>query len=275
MNAIQKSLLMNALFSSTSGALLLLFNRPVAKIFGTPNSVPFLIIGAVLLFFSATIFFEIKKQRPVSILWIIAQDFLWVTASIIIVVTNYFEVSKVGNTSIAAVAFIVLFMGVNQSKALAQVDSIDNKNTKHFRFERVVKAPKHKVWEVISDVANYHEVAPNIDDVKIISGEGQGLVRSCSHGAESWTETCTLWDEEKSYSFEVNTAAPDYPYPFRYLKGTWEVQELDSNTTKIIMLFDFRYKHKYQNWLLHPLLRNKFKKTANELLENWQVLLEK
>lgn len=275
MNAIQKSLLMNALFSSTSGALLLLFNRPVAKIFGTPNSVPFLIIGAVLLFFSATIFFEIKKQRPLSILWIIAQDFLWVTASIIIVVTNYFEVSKVGNTSIAAVAFIVLFMGVNQSKALAQVDSIDNKNTKHFRFERVVKAPKHKVWEVISDVANYHEVAPNIDDVKIISGEGQGLVRSCSHGAESWTETCTLWDEEKSYSFEVNTAAPDYPYPFRYLKGTWEVQELDSNTTKIIMLFDFRYKHKYQNWLLHPLLRNKFKKTANELLENWQVLLEK
>lgn len=275
MNAIQKSLLMNALFSSTSGALLLLFNRPVAKIFGTPNSVPFLIIGAVLLFFSATILFEIKKQRPLSILWIIAQDFLWVIASIIIVVTNYFEVSKVGNTSIAAVAFIVLFMGVNQSKALAQVDSIDNKNTKHFRFERVVKAPKHKVWEVISDVANYHEVAPNIDDVKIISGEGQGLVRSCSHGAESWTETCTLWDEEKSYSFEVNTAAPDYPYPFRYLKGTWEVQELDSNTTKIIMLFDFRYKHKYQNWLLHPLLRNKFKKTANELLENWQVLLEK
>lgn len=275
MNAIQKSLLMNALFSSTSGVLLLLFSHPIAKIFGTTNSVPFLIIGAVLLLFSATIFFEIKKQRPLSILWIIAQDFLWVAASIIIVVTNYFEVSKVGNTSIAAVAFIVLFMGVNQSKALAQVDSIDNKNTKHFRFERVVKAPKHKVWEVISDVANYHEVAPNIDDVKIISGEGQGLVRSCSHGAESWTETCTLWDEEKSYSFEVNTAAPDYPYPFRYLKGTWEVQELDSNTTKIIMLFDFRYKHKYQNWLLHPLLRNKFKKTANELLENWQVLLEK
>jgi hypothetical protein len=40
------------------------------------------------------------------------------------------------------------------------------------------------------------------------------------------------------------------------------------------MLFDFQYKRKYQNLLLHPLLKGKFSKTAEELLENWQKMLE-
>jgi len=168
-----------------------------------------------------------------------------------------------------------LFMGINQSKALAQVDSSAVKGKKHFRFERIVKASKPAVWKVIADVANYDKVAPNIDDVKIISGEGQGMVRSCSHGKDSWTETCSMWQEEKTYSFEVNTAAPNYPYPFKFLKGTWEVQEIDSTTTKIVMLFDFEYKHGFQNILVHPLLKGKFTKTAHELLDNWQKMLEK
>ena len=84
-----------------------------------------------------------------------------------------------------------------------------------------------------------------------------------------------MWMEEKAYSFEVDTKAPDYPYPFKFLKGTWEVQELNSGTTKITMIFDFQYKRKYQNWLLHPLLKGKFLKTGDELLDNWQKMLEK
>ena len=226
-------------------------------------------------FFSSTIIYEIIKQRPVAVLWIIVQDFLWVAGSIVLVAINPFEISKTGNSVIAIIAFVVLFMGVNQSKALAQVDSSNNKKSKHFKFERVIRADKQSVWKAIADVSNYDKVAPNIDAVKIISGEGRGMVRSCSHGKDSWTETCSMWIEEKAYSFEVNTSAPDYPYPFKFLKGTWEVQEIDSATTKVTMLFDFQYKRKYQNWLLHPLLKSKFSKTAEELLDNWQKMLEK
>ncbi|MBA3986895.1 MAG: SRPBCC family protein [Flavobacteriales bacterium] len=243
--------------------------------FETTNTTVFWVIGIVLLFFASTIIYEIIKQQPIAVLWIIIQDFLWVIGSIALIAVNPFEISKAGNSTIAIIAFIVLFMGINQSKALAQVDSAGNKKDKHFKFERIIKADKQSVWKVISDVANYDKVAPNIDAVKIISGEGRGMVRSCSHGKDSWSETCSMWIEEKAYSFEVNTSAPDYPYPFRFLKGTWEVQEIDSSTTKIIMLFDFQYKRKYQNWLLHPLLKGKFSKTAEELLDNWQKLLGK
>ncbi len=275
MNKLQKSLRLNAIFSGISGITLIVLNKQIANLFETTNTTVFWVIGIVLLFFASTIIYEIIKQQPIAVLWIIIQDFLWVIGSIALIAVNPFEISKAGNSTIAIIAFIVLFMGINQSKALAQVDSAGNKKDKHFKFERIIKADKQSVWKVISDVANYDKVAPNIDAVKIISGEGRGMVRSCSHGKDSWSETCSMWIEEKAYSFEVNTSAPDYPYPFRFLKGTWEVQEIDSSTTKIIMLFDFQYKRKYQNWLLHPLLKGKFSKTAEELLDNWQKLLGK
>ena len=273
MNKLQKSLRLNAIFSGISGISLITLNKQLANLFETPNTTVFVLIGIVLLFFASTIIYEIIKQRPVAILWIIVQDFLWVAGSIILVAIDPFEISKTGNSVIAIIAFVVLFMCINQSKALAQIDST-NKKSKHFKFERVIKASKQSVWKAISDVANYDKVAPNIDAVKIISGEGRGMVRSCSHGKDSWSETCSMWIEEKAYSFEVNTMAPDYPYPFNFLKGTWEVQEMDSTNTKVTMLFDFRYKRKYQNWLLHPLLKGKFSKTAEELLDNWQKMLE-
>lgn len=275
MNRLQKSLRLNAIFSGISGIILIALNNQLANLFETPNKTVFIIIGIALLFFASTIIYEIKKQRPLAILWIIVQDFLWVAGSIILVAINPFEITKAGSAVIAIIAFVVLFMGINQSKALAKIDSTNNKKSKHFKFERIIKASKQSVWKVISDVANYDKVAPNIDNVKIISGEGNGMVRSCSHGKDSWTETCSMWVEEKSYSFEVNTSAPDYPYPFKFLKGTWEVQEIDNSTTRIVMLFDFQYKRNFQNWLLHPLLKGKFSKTANELLDNWQHILEK
>lgn len=274
MNTLQKSLRLNALFSGFSGLFLILLNQEIANAFSISNTHVFWIIGLALLFFASTIIFEIVKQRPLFVLLIIMQDFLWVLASIILLILDPFEISRVGNSTIAVVGFLVLLLSVNQSKALAQIDTTDDFKTKHFRFERLVKAGKQTVWSVISDVANYDQVAPNIDDVKIISGEGRGMVRSCSHGKDSWTESCSMWIEEKSYSFEVNTSAPDYPYPFKFLKGTWEVQEIDSTTTRIVMLFDFQYKRKFQNWLLHPLLKGKFSKTAETLLDNWQKQIE-
>ncbi len=127
---------------------------------------------------------------------------------------------------------------------------------------------------MISDVGNYHTVAPNIDNSQIISGEKNGMVRSCSHGKDSWTETCTLWEDESQYSFKVNTEAEDYPYPLKFLKGTWIVNEVSNNETEIIMVFEFEYKKAIQNVLIHPLMKFQFTKVCKEVLDNWQAKIE-
>jgi ribosome-associated toxin RatA of RatAB toxin-antitoxin module len=274
MNKLQKTLLTNAVFSSVSGASLIFASQYFAQLFAISYYSIFWIVGLVLLLFSLTILYEIKRQNPIGVLFIIIQDFLWVIGSVILLIFKPFDISTTGNGIIAVIALIVLLMGINQSNALAQIDH-KKQGTKQLSFNRTVKANQEKTWKVISDVANYHKVAPNIDDVKIISGEGKGMVRSCSHGKNSWKETCTAWVDKKAYSFEVDTFVPDYPFPFKSLKGTWEIEDLGNHSTIIKMNFEFQYKRKFQNWLLHPLLKNKFSKVAEELLDNWQSIIEK
>ncbi len=274
MNTLQKFLTINAAFSTASGALLLAFQEKIEHIFNVKPNYFFFIIGILLLFFAVTIIVEIKKQRALPVLWIIVQDMLWVVGSIVLLIFNPFHISAEGNIIIAIVALIVLILGLGQAKGLARADEEKQVGLKIFKFKRKVKGTKSKVWEVISDVANYHEVAPNIDGSKIISGEKKGMIRSCSHGKDSWTEKCTLWEDEKQYSFAVDTKAPDYPYPLESLKGSWIVDEISRNECEITMVFEFEYQKKIQNVLVHPFMKYKFTKVCKELLDNWQNMIE-
>ncbi|TPN81682.1 hypothetical protein [Aquimarina algicola] len=121
MNILQKSLLANSIFSSASGILLIIFNRYIADLFGVSSTTAFWVTGIVLLFFAITIIIEIVKQRRLAIIWIIIQDILWVLASIILVITNPFSITKPGNYMISIIAFIVLCMAILQARALSQI----------------------------------------------------------------------------------------------------------------------------------------------------------
>lgn len=273
MNKLQKVLSINSIFSGISGLGLILFHKAIANLFNIDQSSIFWIIGSVLIFFSLTILYEVKKQRRLAVIWIIIQDFIWVIGSIVLLILKPFNISNAGNNAIAILALIIFLMAINQSTVLAQAKNTVEKGRKQLVFKRIIKANKSEVWKVVSDVASYHQVAPNIDEVTIVSGKDEGMVRSCSHGKDSWTETCSVWQEGNTYSFIVNTSAPDYPYPLSFMQGTWNINEIDANHTEIEMVFEFTYKNKILN-LIHPIMKMKFKKISNELLDNWQKTLE-
>jgi len=274
MNVLQIALLGNGIFSLSSGLFLLIFKNRVTQWFGLEKSIIFLIIGLGLLYFSYSIFIQLKNPDPEAVFYIIVQDLIWVLASIVILLIKPFNISVLGHQIILGVAFIVLFFGIGQSVGLAQIDSIKDKGVKLLTFERIINASKENTWKVISDVSNYHKVAPNIDSVEIISGEGEGMVRSCSHKKDNWTEVATLWEEGEQYSFKVNTDAEDYPYPLKFLQGTWKVEEVTASQTKVTMVFEFTYKHTIHNLLIHPFMKKQFNKICQELLDNWQKELE-
>lgn len=273
MNTLNKALTANFITSLCTGLILLIFQKAVANIFGVQPHPVFPVIGAGLLLFALTIALEIKKQRSLAILWISIQDLMWVAGSTTILIIQPFDISTTGYWIIDIVAMLVLIYAIFQLIGLGRMDT--RNGAKVMSFRRVVKADKKMVWNIVTDLGNYHKVAPNIDDVKIISGEGKGMIRSCSHGKDSWEETCTLWVEEKMYAFEVDTTAPDYPFPFSYLKGTWEVNPINKTETEILMEFEAVYKKKIYNSLMHPLAKIKFGKVGEELLDNWQKMAEK
>ncbi|WP_062053276.1 type II toxin-antitoxin system RatA family toxin [Aquimarina longa] len=273
MSFLQTVLLCNTIFSFITGISLILFNKTIASWFNKQNSVIFWVIGIGLLYFSYSVYIQIKNPKPDAVFYIITQDIIWVLVSVVIVIIKPFNISTIGYQTISIIAFIILLFGIGQTIGLAQIDNVSQKKVKHLEYKRIVNASKKSTWEVISDVANYHKVAPNIDRVEIISGKGEGMVRSCSHKADSWTETAILWEEGEQYSFRVHTNAKDYPYPLKLLKGTWKVVEISENKTKIIMMFDFAYKKKIHNIIIHPFMKKEFNKISNELLDNWVDIL--
>ncbi|HAS43411.1 MAG TPA: hypothetical protein DCS93_23225 [Microscillaceae bacterium] len=274
MTTLNRALTANFLTSLLFGIILIFFQAQVAQLFGVTPHVVFPIIGAGLLLFALSIAIEIKKQRPLAIFWISAQDALWVITSAVVLVWQPWPISAAGYWIIDGVAMLVLLFCVLQIKGLAQINT--RNGAKILTFKRVINAPQARVWEIITQFEEFHLVAPNIDAVEILSDQtqGTGMIRACSHGSKSWQETCTLWDEGKKYAFEVDTQAPDYPFPFAALRGTWELYPLNEQRTEILMEFEVTYKKKIHQALLHPIAQWQHRKTGETLLNNWQKMAE-
>ncbi len=151
------------------------------------------------------------------------------------------------------------------------------KGEQHFTAERIVNAPKDKVWEIISDVGNYHKVtAPGIYNVAIIEGQGLGLKRVCSApDGTSWEETCTLWNPGKEFQFVVNTRKEDYPFPLRSLSGSWKVDSIGPSKTKLSMDFNYQFKSPFLSGYFISMGKEQAEKDTEFLLDNWQRLAEK
>jgi len=272
MKRLKFALTFNAIFSFVTGLLLVTMPDYISQLFGVNHGASFSYLGLSLVLFSIIVLY-VSRQRHIHILnalIISLLDLIWVLASLIILILDPFQFKMTGDIIIAAVALIVLLIAIMQIFGITKLDQKNNSGYKEFRFERSVPANKSRVWQVISDVANYHHFAPNIDDVEIISGNGKGMIRKCSQGKNSWTEDCIKWKDGDQFSFRVNTNEPDYPYPLSFLQGTWKATPVSDGESKIEMIFELKYSSKSFNILLHPLMAPKFRNIVEELLDNWE-----
>ena len=138
-----------------------------------------------------------------------------------------------------------------------------------FKIEREVSAPANLVWQVISDVVGYADIAPNLSKAEIISGQGQGMQRRCwdTRGG-TWAEQCVLWEEGRRYSMEVDTS--DYPYPFAKMQGTWGLTE-GTQGVQIQMEFDYTPKYGPLGWMMDKVyIKPAFSRICEKLMDNWE-----
>lgn len=133
----------------------------------------------------------------------------------------------------------------------------------------MIPASKEVVWKVIADVGNYHRYATGLDNVTIVSGSGEGMVRSCSDEQGAWLETCTAWDEGNSYSFNVDPGT-GFPYPFKLMKGTWSVHSIDENFSEIRIEFNYQFPYRWMSWMFSDATHEAFDEGDKTLLDNWE-----
>ena len=267
---LKNVLLVNALSTLLSGLCLILFHQQLARIFEINSGTPFWVLGLVITYFSFTMFYEWKRLRALALLWILLQDTFFVLGCLAILLWQPFAISTTGYLLIALFSLIIVFFIVYQSIGLAQLDSLPGTSTKVLLQKTVVHADRESCWQVIADLENYHKLAPNIDAVRILSGSGKGMVRSCSHGENSWSETCTLWEKGTAYAFEIDTNAPNYPYPFKKLSGHWQLTAISPSQTELSLTFKVQYAIRIYNLLLHPFAMYKYTRIVEELLSNWK-----
>lgn len=121
MNYLQITLLSNALFSLLTGLSLIVFHKKTANWFGQQKTTIFWIIGIGLLFFSYSVFTQVKLPNPDAVFYIIIQDSIWVLASIAILWIRPFKITTVGYRIIAGIAAIVLIFGALQLLGYNQI----------------------------------------------------------------------------------------------------------------------------------------------------------
>ncbi len=122
MISLKQVLLVNAVSSGATGALLMLFPAPVARLFGVDAVVPFLAVGAFLLVFAAGVGYEGMQQppRPGRVQRIIALDVAWVVGSLVAVGGLLPVLSSLGSGLILAVAGWVAVMAFLQARGLRE-----------------------------------------------------------------------------------------------------------------------------------------------------------
>ncbi|MEM8908135.1 MAG: hypothetical protein AAGD05_09845 [Bacteroidota bacterium] len=123
MNSIQqlkKVLMANAIFSASSGLLLIIARTSIAQLMGITQPLTLLGIGVGLLLFALSVFWESRRTtiQKKNVQWIIIQDWLWVIGSTGILLFQAFSLTGLAYALIFGVALIVASFAILQHQHL-------------------------------------------------------------------------------------------------------------------------------------------------------------
>ncbi|ROQ21555.1 polyketide cyclase/dehydrase/lipid transport protein [Marinimicrobium koreense] len=281
-------LALNATFSLAIGGDLLVASGSVSEmIFSGQHSwlpLALRILGAGLLMFACVLFLMASNRfiTKMQVLVITMMDVGWVIASagLLFMIPEFF--TDTGQSLVSVVAAVVAIFAVGQYVGSGRI--IPTKSQVSMRSEkgrliatvrRAVNAPSHRVWEVMTDHPGYADVASNLSKVEVLSGHGVGMERRCyGRAGESWRETCDLYEDGKTYAFNVHTEEKSYPYPISELRGRWSVKEGDAGSEFNIVLVAKPKGNFIKRWLFVLAAKRQFSGVLIDLADAWSSRME-
>lgn len=139
-----------------------------------------------------------------------------------------------------------------------------------YKTSRMIHAPAEVVWDVISDHSLFGQIAPNLRQVVVLHGAGEGMSRQCTGSdGTNWTESCTLWQPQRAYAFEVMTSDPKYP--LSKMIGTFTMDEAPSGI-RVGMRFDYELKFNppLLGWLMNKLASRSSAALTEAIFDGWE-----
>lgn len=144
-----------------------------------------------------------------------------------------------------------------------------------YEASRIVHGPADVVWDVISDHVLFGQIAPNLSQVVVLHGEGEGMTRQCTGSdGTNWAESCTLWQPHRAYAFEVISSDPQYP--LSKMTGTFTMDET-SLGIRVGMRFDYALKFNppLLGWLMNKLASRSSAALTEAIFDGWEAVMKK
>lgn len=129
MERLKKVMFVNALSSGATGLLLIVLSENIAELFKVSNGIPLVAVGAFLVAFACLVYYASRRSqaKPQGVKLVITLDIIWVLVSVLILITDAFRLSPVGNLAVSLVAIWVALMAYLQHRYLRDGSS----NTKN------------------------------------------------------------------------------------------------------------------------------------------------
>ncbi|WOO41799.1 SRPBCC family protein [Rubellicoccus peritrichatus] len=218
----------NALFSTVSAIFLIFQPTLVGDWLGFHSPVAFTIIGVALAVFAGELFYQTTGKRIIAWRVLIAScsDYVWVLASIPLLILNPVDFSSTGVLLISAVAIVVCVFGSCQLWGIEHAHKTSHKNGYRLCAAIEVNAPSASMWQVISQLGDIHKYSSGLKDSVVINNDapGVGAVRVCSDcKGNQWAEECTDFRVGHGYSVRFKADDPKFPFPVSDMIGGWEL----------------------------------------------------
>ncbi|MBD8497914.1 hypothetical protein [Paenibacillus arenosi] len=111
---IRKVLLLNAISSTGTGLLLLLFPGYIGELSGLDNKAALMGVGVYLLLVVAFVFITVTKKvvSPKAVLTLSVIDFLWFVKSVVLLVASSSFLTTIGTIAVIFIAVVVGVFGI-------------------------------------------------------------------------------------------------------------------------------------------------------------------
>lgn len=218
----------NALFSATTGLLVVAVPHQMADWLGVAGAGWLRLLGLGLIGFALELGYQVTRRRlrPWRALAASVADGIWVVASLILLLALPQVMSDTGRMVVGIIAGIVALMGVCQMMGLVR---LFREGPGRWRYCVAVETEvsAEALWQRVGDLGSIATYAPFLKTSVFADAPETGpvgAVRTCAdHAGHRWSELCTDYQPGTQYTVRFLTEAPDFPFPVKSMTGGWRL----------------------------------------------------
>ena len=212
-----------------------------------------------------------RRRLPALVRLIGLADALWVAATAVLVAASALSATGIGVTvTVGAVVAAFAVLELRWAAAVLSAPPVADLSPplEAITISADVDAAAERAWAIVTDHELYGRLAPNLGRVELSTSNGPELARRCTdRKGRSWSESCTLWDDGRRFAVAVDTS--DYPYPLQTMRGSWSVDRLTPERSRLGMTFLFQPRPGTRGrlfvWAMHAL----FPFALRRILRGW------